>query len=329
MADTRKASAEAGSGLPGNAPPRENVCRAIRPGYELRASGDGAPPTLVGNFAVFNQWTEINSMWEGNFLERISPGAFTKTFKENRADMRVLFQHGQDPQIGDKPLGPIDTLEENSDGAYYEVPLLDAAYVRDLIPGLEAGLYGASFRFKVMREDIADSPKPSAYNPRGLPERTIKEAKVMEFGPVTFPAYAGASAGVRSITDEVFIARCLRDPKRLAEMLGEAKRFDNEDVGTLAQMIALGTSFIDEQDESDTEKTIPVMEGVLTTLTDLMQGEAAEDEPDEPEDGRSNPGDAGRVAIAPSQLDAARKGTSGRSAASLFGMKKEEQSWRL
>jgi hypothetical protein len=29
------------------------------------------------------------------------------------------------------------------------------------------------------------------YNPKGMPERTITEAKVFEFGPVTYPAYEG------------------------------------------------------------------------------------------------------------------------------------------
>ncbi len=67
-------------------------------------------------------------------------------------------------------------------------------------PGLRAGVYGASFRFQTLREDIDQRPGTSAYNPEGLPQRTIQEARVMEFGPVTFPAYAGATAGVRSLT---------------------------------------------------------------------------------------------------------------------------------
>jgi HK97 family phage prohead protease len=82
-------------------------------------------------------------------MERIAPGAFKKTFREQPRPMRVLFQHGMDPQVGDKPLGPIRDLREDETGAYYEVPLLDASYVRDqVLPGLRAGLYGASFRFR-------------------------------------------------------------------------------------------------------------------------------------------------------------------------------------
>jgi hypothetical protein len=57
--------------------------------------GGVSEPTLFGHFAVFNEWTEIDSMFEGHFLERIAPGAFKKTFREQQ--QKVLFQHGQDP----------------------------------------------------------------------------------------------------------------------------------------------------------------------------------------------------------------------------------------
>lgn len=186
--------------------PRKNLFRAIRPGLELREATDGAAPTLAGHFAVFDQWTEINSVFEGTFMERIAPGAFTKTFSENRSDMRVLFQHGRDPQIGSKPLGTIVELDQDEKGARYEAQLLDTSYNRDLLPGLREGLYGASFRFEVVREELVDKPKASAFNPTAMPERTIKEARVYEFGPVTFPAYAGATAGIRSITDDFMAA---------------------------------------------------------------------------------------------------------------------------
>jgi HK97 family phage prohead protease len=170
----------------------------------VTSSGAGAgseTPTLYGHFAAFNQWTEIDSTFEGNFMERVAPGAFASTLAHDRNRLRVLFQHGKDPQIGNKVLGIPSVLREDELGAEYEVPLLDTSYNHDLIPGLRAGAYGASFRFKVIRENLDNTAPASSYNPKGLPERTITEAKVMEFGPVTFAAYDGATAGVRSLTD--------------------------------------------------------------------------------------------------------------------------------
>jgi HK97 family phage prohead protease len=199
------------------------VIRAFRPGVEVRAAADGGMPTLHGHFAVFNRFTEIDSWMEGHFLERIAPGAFKKTFREQTP--KVLFQHGQDPQIGDKPLGTVESLAEDDTGAAYEVLMLDTAYNRDLIPGLEAGLYGASFRFQVMRRRSTRSrrrrtrtrPAAGADDPGG---------EVMEFGPVTFPAYADATAGVRSLTDRFLFDTIERDPARARELLNLATRTD-------------------------------------------------------------------------------------------------------
>lgn len=210
-------------------PPKEDLVRATTGGVKLQrvapAAANDAPasanengmPTLFGHFARFDEWTEIDSWYEGNFMERLAPGAFKKTFREQTPI--VLFQHGRDGSCGDKPLGAPEVLREEDDGAYYEVPLLDASYVRDLVPGLEAGLYGASFRFSVMREEFVEEPGVSDHNPKGLPERTIKELRCSEFGPVSFPAYPGATAGVRSMTDEYLVARMTGEPDRLRAVL--------------------------------------------------------------------------------------------------------------
>jgi HK97 family phage prohead protease len=179
--------------------------RAVHPGIgvELTRSVAGEGVTMSGHFAVFDQWTEINSVFEGRFMERIARGAFRKTFRERGNKIKVLFQHGRDPLVGDKVLGSITKLAEDSRGAAYEVDLLDTEYVRELILALDRGLYGASFRFRPMKVEMDEDAKPSSHNPNGLPECTVTECSVSEFGPVTFPAYGGATAGVRSLTDEL------------------------------------------------------------------------------------------------------------------------------
>jgi HK97 family phage prohead protease len=151
---------------------------------------------LRGHFAVFNQWTEIDSSFEGRFMERIAPGAFKKTFEENGSNIRCLLNHGRDPQIGSKVLGKPRTLEEDSEGAAYEVPLYRNANNELIIDGLRDDQFGASFRFRVIREEVNGRPGRSDFNPQGLEERSTTEAAVIEFGPVTFPAYQAASAGI-------------------------------------------------------------------------------------------------------------------------------------
>jgi hypothetical protein len=108
------------------------------------------------------------------------------------------------------PLGPILELEEDEVGARYEVGLFRTEYVRELLPALKHGQFGASFRFQVLSESVNRNPGKSDYNPDGIEERRISAMKVREFGPVTFPAYSGATAGMR---DRDLLAAFLRDPK--------------------------------------------------------------------------------------------------------------------
>ena len=198
---------------------RENLFRSAAT-FELRAAAEGEMPTMVVNFARFNEWTEIRSMVEGHFMERFAPGAFEKTFREQRDQIRSLFQHGQDPTIGKKVLGPITDLRSESDGGWAEVQLLDTDYVRELVPGLRSGLYGASFQFKPMREDTVKRPARSDDNPEGIPEVTVTEAMLREIGPVTFGQYAGASSGIRSLTDDILLEQVAREqPDRLRDLL--------------------------------------------------------------------------------------------------------------
>src|SRR5688572_7452151 len=98
--------------------PRDDLFRGVHRVPEVRAAdgGDAADASLMfGHCAVFNLWTEIDSAFEGKFLERIAPGAFKKTIRENRSTVKVQFDHGYDLHINDALLGPIDELREDSE----------------------------------------------------------------------------------------------------------------------------------------------------------------------------------------------------------------------
>lgn len=200
------------------AAPTDNIVRARYDtgAAELRADAGTNGRTLFGHFAVFDRWTKIDSWYEGRFLERVGDKAFNRTFKERADKIRVLYDHGGDPTIGNKPLGAPDVLRTDKGvGAYYESELFDTAYVNELLPALRAKQLGASFRFRVTGEQWVEPKKATDHNPEMLPERTITDVDLYEFGPVTFPAYEDATAGVRSGSD-AFLDRLLHDPVFLA-----------------------------------------------------------------------------------------------------------------
>jgi phage head maturation protease len=189
---------------------------------ELR-SNDSGGRTMFGHFARFDNWYEVKSAREGHFMERVAAGTFDQAFNSKRSQIRVMWEHGQDPTVGQKPLGDIVDVREDRQGAYYEVDLFDASYVNDLIPAFKSPQTGASWRFSVPEGGDVwdDNPKRSTYNPDRLPERTIRGANVFEFGPVVWGANPVADSGVRSSTDD-FIEHLLNDPLFVARFTERA-----------------------------------------------------------------------------------------------------------
>lgn len=229
-----------------NAPAREGLKRSI--GFEVtRADDDGTDGlTLEGYAAVFGTPTRIDS-WEGSFDEQIAKGAFRKTISENTPVLQ--FDHGHHPLIGSIPIGTIKTLREEDAGLYVKARLTDnwlVAPVRDAIR--DGAVSGMSFRFSVIRDEWRDNTgkliKPDdlprlLWDPgdRGPLQRTLKEVKMAELGPVVFPAYPETSVGVRGLE----IARSLADP--------EIRR-------DLARALLLDS--VEQQPPEDTEDSTPV-----------------------------------------------------------------------
>jgi HK97 family phage prohead protease len=196
--------------------------------FEARDVGDDGF-TLEGYGAVFGQPTRIDS-WEGTFDEQIDRGAFTKTLSER---MPVLqFDHGRDPATGSVPIGSITALRPDEHGLFVQARLHDNARVEPIRQAIASGAVdGMSFRFQVIRDE---------WDERGeMPMRTLKEVSLMEVGPVVFPAYAGASVGVRSIL--ATLPECER--AALIEEIRQAVMLDVPDIDAAI----LGTS-VEETD---------------------------------------------------------------------------------
>jgi phage head maturation protease len=168
----------------------------ILPAPELieRSATDGAS-ILDVKFALFDRWQEIDNPVEGHFLERIAPGAFTKTIRENFANIRAILSHGKDRSLGETVLGKIESITEEADGANARVSLFRSVPGL-LLDGLRAGVYGASFRGDPIKNHVVSRPARSDHNPKGLPEITRQEIRLRDIGPTPFAAYNETSSRI-------------------------------------------------------------------------------------------------------------------------------------
>lgn len=192
------------------------VTRSVDFQLDSDATTNSDGRTLDGYAAVFNQPTHIRS-YEGDFHETIAPGAFQKTLSERKPVMQ--YNHGKDARIGSAPIGTFDSITEDGHGLKVTGRLFDHPDVERVRQGIESGdIRGMSFTFNVMRDEWTDKSGSAVsgrelerllYTPgdRGPLNRNIKEIKLMEAGPVLYPAYEGTSVGVRSAEE-------LEEPER-------------------------------------------------------------------------------------------------------------------
>ena len=154
---------------------------------ELRAEGEKR--TAVGHAAVFGKLSQNL----GGFVERVAPGAFTKTIAEQ--DIRALFNHHEDHVLGRLAAGTLRMVEDD-DGLSYEVDLPDTTIGRDVATLLGRGdVTGSSFGFRVIDEEWGETEQ-------GFPLRTLKQVALRDVGPVTFPAYTDSKAALRSLAEK-------------------------------------------------------------------------------------------------------------------------------
>jgi phage head maturation protease len=166
-------------------------------GAIYRASGYRYDAPLLKGYALkWGSWATVSEPREGRFRERFARGSWDQTIREDGPRIAMLFQHGRDSYVGDKPLGRLALLADDGIGPKYAAALTDATYVRDIAAGVGDGLYGTSFRFATMTEEYQARPPRSAANPAGIPERTITSALVRELSIVTWPAYKSSVAGL-------------------------------------------------------------------------------------------------------------------------------------
>ncbi len=195
--------------------------------------------TLAGYLSVFDAPATINER-NGQFVERIKPGAFKKTVQERGAQgVKVMFDHG----LGDfkLPIGKMQELREDRTGLYFEARLSDIPFNNEtLIPLLQdEAIEGTSFRGIWMKDDWREAKRG------GLRERDVYEVALQEGGPVTWPAYEATTLGLRSalgdsLTFERSVWQSLTDEQR--NQIAGIIRAEATDLRTLDTEAAEGTS---------------------------------------------------------------------------------------
>jgi uncharacterized protein len=152
---------------------------------ELRAEGDGN--TFVGYAAVFNSPSEPLP-----FIERIAPGAFSKTLRNRKRDIRLYVNHDSNLVLASRNSGTL-MLTEDERGLRVEATLPDTSAGRDIRELMRTGVVDKmSFGFQVDR-------RGDKWSDDGM-ERTLTSVRLFEVSIVTgFPAYESTMATVRSL----------------------------------------------------------------------------------------------------------------------------------
>ncbi len=155
--------------------------RRITNRFEVRAQGDST--VVEGHAAVWNTLSQNL----GGFVEQVARGAFTKTIAES--DVRALVNHDENLILGRNTAGTLDLAEDNS-GLYYRVTLGSRSYERDLAESMERGdVNQSSFAFSVIEDEWG-------YSSQDFPMRTLKEVRLFDVSPVTYPAYLDSDSGL-------------------------------------------------------------------------------------------------------------------------------------
>jgi HK97 family phage prohead protease len=153
-----------------------------------RAEDDGL--TIEGYIAVWGETIRAYDWEVGEVEERIDRGAFDKSIAENTPIM--LWNHGFDI-LGHIPVGIWTDVRADKHGLKGIGRMFGHPDVERVRETIAAGATtGMSFMAEPLQKEVTER--------RGkLPLLIHKELRLMEGGPVTFPAYKSTSVSVRSL----------------------------------------------------------------------------------------------------------------------------------
>lgn len=197
---------------------------------EIRAETDGR---FVGYAAMFDQPSQPLP-----FVERIAPGAFSRSLRNRKRDVRLYVNHNSDLVLASRRSGTLN-LEEDERGLRVEADLPNTSYANDLRELMNTGVVDRmSFGFSISGRG-GDS-----WSDDGT-ERVLRAVTLHEVSVVTgFPAYESTSAALRSL-----------------ERLSKRTSLDVDDLVDTINSIADG-------EEIDAERAAALLEAVKVSKDD-------------------------------------------------------------
>lgn len=156
--------------------------------FELRTGGDGL--NFRGYAAVFDSPSEDL----GGFRETIAPGAFAKSLRRKKGDIRMFLNHDWNVVLASRGAGTM-RLSEDAHGLFVDADLPDNEWGRPVRDAVARGdITSMSFGFNV--------PKGGETWTAERTERRLTEVYLHEVSPITaWPAYPATSASVRFLAD--------------------------------------------------------------------------------------------------------------------------------
>ena len=176
---------------------------------ELRADATGK---RLGGYALkFNRLSQNL----GGFVERIAPGALSKTLRDG-GDVLCRYQHEDHYILGRTASGTL-RLALTDEGLDYEVDLPATSYAEDLAALAERGdVQHGSFAFRTLADEWG-------FTEQGFPLRTLLEIQLVDVAPVVQPAYLDTTSGLRSLAESRHLdldsVRAAAESGQLAEVL--------------------------------------------------------------------------------------------------------------
>lgn len=230
---------------------------------EVREGPNGAR-MITGYGIVFNSDSENL----GGFIEQVDPGAVSKTLSE--ADIRAIGNHNTDWLLGRRKSGTARFMADGK-GVRYEIDVNanDPDGQRALAKVERGDWDGSSFCFETVQEAWDWDAQPA--------RRRLLEIKLIEMGPVTFPAYPDSTAASRALHK---VAARLGHP--VERMVDALKSGDQRELRSLIDSHQVEDVMEDTETrvgKKISAETMAKLRDIQDQLTRLM-GEAEPDEPD-------------------------------------------------